>query len=77
MMPAFPMYERHRTFFRGALRQVVIVPLDRERDEAGIQELVGAEVLIDGKVHRVLGVERFMHMPPWSEGELVGLALED
>jgi hypothetical protein len=76
MTPSFTALEAHGSKIRGVWRQIVIVRLDRERDEAGIQELIGAEVLIDGKTHRVLGVERFAHAPPWREGELIGLAVK-
>jgi hypothetical protein len=36
-------------------------------------ELNGKEILINGEVHIVKGVELFMHMPPWREGESCGI----
>lgn len=62
--------------FRVRGNRVFVVPLDRERDEAGISQLAQSEVIIDGSRYRCIGVERFMHMPPWSKGESVGLMVE-
>ena len=35
--------------------------------------IIGQFVLIDGMKFKVLGVERFAHMPPWHVGESLGL----
>jgi hypothetical protein len=51
------------------------VALDREtRDFA---HLTGKDVRINGFVHRCIGVERFLHNPPWRRGEMVGLLVKD
>lgn len=39
--------------------------------------LIGAEVLIDGQLRKVLGVERFMHSAPWRAGEKIGLLVTE
>lgn len=46
------------------------------KDFGKFDELLG-ECLIDGKLYRVIGVERFMHMPPWHAGEQIGLLAKD
>lgn len=72
MRPRFTSLGEYET--RGYLR-VFAVRLDRTRDDAGMAELARSEVEIDGKVWQCRGVERFMHMGPWSQGEMVGLGV--
>lgn len=55
--------------------KVALVKLDRERYQKDIDELSRSNVIIDGKLYRCLGVERFMHGEPWHEGERVGLGV--
>lgn len=33
-------------------------------------------VIIDGKKQNVIGIERFMHAPPWRAGEHISLMVE-
>lgn len=44
-----------------------------DRDCQDFDWIVGQDVLIDGVSHRVSGVERFQHFPPWRKGEAIGL----
>lgn len=39
--------------------------------------IVNREVTIDGKPHKIIGIERFMHMPPWKKGEKISLLIAD
>lgn len=39
-------------------------------------ELIGCLAEIEGGLYRVKGVELFMHMPPWREGEQAGFLVE-
>jgi hypothetical protein len=50
------------------------VLLDRETTD--FQHLIGKHVIIDDKVYKCIGVNRFSHMPPWRQGEPVGLRVE-
>lgn len=38
--------------------------------------LIGQEVKIDGTLHKIIGVERNAHSPPWRMGEAIGLFVE-
>lgn len=38
--------------------------------------LINQYVSINEKVRKVLGVESFMHSPPWQEGEVISLMVE-
>jgi hypothetical protein len=70
MMISFSSLDRHAVQGRG---DVLIVSLDR--DTADFSHLLGHDVQIDGKVVRVVGVERFAHSPPWRAGEHIGLLI--
>lgn len=39
----------------------------------GFQHLIDQEVLVDGVVRRIIGVERAAHAPPWVAGEGIGV----
>lgn len=39
--------------------------------------LINREVTIDTEKHKIIGVERFMHAPPWSVGEKISVLVED
>jgi hypothetical protein len=54
---------------------VSVVALDRDYDD--FSALIGLDVLIDGTVRRVHGVERFAHTSPWRCGETIGLLLDE
>lgn len=38
--------------------------------------LFNKPVIINGKMHKCIGVERFMHCPPWRAGEEIGLLVK-
>lgn len=38
--------------------------------------LIGMEVSINGIKHTVIGVEGFMHAPPWRAGEKISLLVK-
>lgn len=50
---------------------------DEDYYEDDLNGLLGCEVLIDGIVRKVVGVEKFMHCPPWRKGEACGLLVSD
>jgi hypothetical protein len=39
--------------------------------------LIGHDAIIDGKTYKIVGVERFMHSPPWKKGEDISLLIAD
>ena len=39
--------------------------------------LIGREAIIDGKTHKITGVERFTHSSPWKKGENISLLIAD
>ena len=69
--PNFVASEWTKIKGRGRLAIVVL-----DRDTADFSHLVNQEVEIDGKSYRCIGVERFAHMPPWRQGESVGLLVQ-
>ena len=38
--------------------------------------LIGRDVEINGQRYQVIGVERFLHEPPWRKGETISLQVE-
>lgn len=49
---------------------------DQEYSSDKFKGLLGEKVLIDNKIYKVCGVERFCHMPPFVKGEAIGLLVE-
>jgi len=39
----------------------------------GFEWLLNKPAIIDGKELKVIGIEKFAHMPPFAKGELIGL----
>ena len=39
--------------------------------------LIGREVTVDGKQHKVIGIEKFMHAAPWNAGEKISILVDD
>jgi len=40
------------------------------------KHLIGIEVSINGIKHIVIGIESFMHSPPWRSGEKIALLVK-
>lgn len=52
------------------------VVVENIRDCHDFAWLEGARVVIAGHPYKVLGVEKFLHSPPWIKGETIGLLID-
>ena len=69
----FPVF-RSTDVHPGPNGTTYVTTLDRDTDD--FAHLIGAEVIINGALVTVVGVERFAHSPPWRRGEDIGLMVK-
>ena len=67
-MPIFVSLSSYTIKDRGTVYTVYL-----DKTVSNFSHLIGQSVVIDGTVFTCKAVERFLHCPPWYEGELVGL----
>lgn len=71
MFPVFKTIECH------SVNENPVALCELPRTYENLRDLIGAEVVLDGRLVECIGVEAFAHMPPFRQGERVGIVYKE
>jgi hypothetical protein len=70
-----PEFKSLSHYFAEGRGDIYIVENNRERDN--FNDFFDGPIVIDGNEYEVRGIERFCHMPPFREGERIGILVKN